>query len=96
MPRRRITIHLEQVLRSIAEHPSSTGYALAKLAGVNRHTVYRMLGRLVTDGWVESVPAADEPGRPDRNLITLTPLGRDKATEISGRAPYASQHVTRG
>lgn len=98
MQRRRITIHLQKVLGVLAGIPDgATGYQIAVRAGLDKATVYRMIARLVEDGWAESnAQPGPSAASPDRNIITMTPLGHDKASEINRRAPYASQHVTRG
>jgi DNA-binding PadR family transcriptional regulator len=87
------------ILVALAER-ASTGYDLArrfdKSIGqfwtATHQQVYKVLGRMESDGWVGSTHIAQE-GRPDKKVYDLTEAGRDELAEWISRpaAPEATR-----
>ncbi len=93
MARRRITIQVQLVMNTLATEPAGlTGYQIGTRTGLNRPTVYRMLDRLVQDGWVTAQPVEGTTSK----VMNLTDLGRSKAEEVRNRPAHARQFVPRG
>ena len=71
------------------------GLRLSKDAGIASGTVYPMLARLESSGWLESRwedPGPESEGRPRRRLYRLTGLGeRMAATQLEEIAQLASR-----
>lgn len=95
---RRITPKLIQVLDLLTDHPDGiSGYDICRTLKLKGPTIYKMLERLVTDGWASSTARPSRfPGSPPVKLITLTETGTVKANEISGRPDRTNRNVARG
>jgi PadR family transcriptional regulator PadR len=79
-----------RVLRFLIEQPLArrSGAEIAKATGVGSGTLYPLLARLETAGWLTSEWEKVEPsavGRPRRRLYRLTGLGQRRVREaLSG------------
>ena len=74
------------VLRHLIEQPRArqSGAEIAKATGVGSGTLYPLLARLETAGWLKSEWEDAEPsevGRPRRRLYWLTGVGQRRARE---------------
>ena len=80
MTERRKTEALIKVATALMKDPEERrwGYETAKTAGVRSATLYRVLDRMLKDGWVTDgwENPADLYGRPPRRYYTVTDLGR--------------------
>src|SRR5690242_8540274 len=98
----RMTLHTLAVLQAMLEDPTSAHYGLEIANAVNfpTGTVYPILARLETAGWVssnwENVTPSEE-GRPRRRLYTLTGSGARAARQalVDGRRLIAPTYPTR-
>jgi PadR family transcriptional regulator PadR len=80
----RVTAATVDVVRLLAEEPEPTwGLRIVKALGRPTGTVYPILERLETLGWVRSEreTSHEHPG-PPRRLFELTELGRDQYEEL--------------
>lgn len=77
------------VLAALAEAGTggSYGYDLSRRAGVKSGTLYPLLIRLESQGYLEAEWLVPEPGRPPRHLYRLTAAGRALALQ---HAPTAA------
>jgi PadR family transcriptional regulator PadR len=79
-----------RVLRFLIERPTAqrSGAEIAKATGVGSGTLYPLLARLETAGWLKSEWENVEPtevGRPRRRQYRLTGLGQKRVREaLSG------------
>jgi PadR family transcriptional regulator, regulatory protein PadR len=79
-----------RVLRFLIEQPTArrSGADIAKATGVGSGTLYPLLARLETAGWLKGEWEKVEPsevGRPRRRLYRLTGLGQRRGREaLSG------------
>ena len=59
------------------------GYELCRATGLASGTLYPLLVRLHSTGWLEAEwRPADAPGRPPRHVYRLTPAGRAQARHL--------------
>lgn len=78
----RITVPLLKVLDAMLQAPDEDhwGFEIMKRTGLKSGTLYPLLARLETAGWVESGwEEQTEPGRPRRRYYRLTGLGAESA-----------------
>ena len=86
------------LLVALSEQPAS-GLDLAKRFGrsigffwhATHQQIYRVLGRMDADGWVEATEVA-QAGRPDKKVYAVTPAG---AEALRGLARPADREPTR-
>jgi PadR family transcriptional regulator PadR len=86
----RMTLQTQKVLAALLRHPTRPHYGLeiAKDAGLPSGTLYPLLARLETAGWVESRWEEIDPvavGRRARRYYTLTGEGEVAARAEVGR-----------
>jgi PadR family transcriptional regulator PadR len=82
----RVTGPILKVLRLLLESPREpkSGAEISKLAGVGSGTLYPLLARLESAGWLKSEWEAVDPsevGRPRRRYYKLTGLGQTQASK---------------
>lgn len=68
----------------------SHGYDLCRATGIKSGTLYPLLIRLESQGYLEAVWLPAQPGRPPRHAYRLTAAGRQMAAEcppIAASAP---------
>ena len=84
MPIQRVTETTISVLGCLLEATEPVwGLALVKLSGLKSGTVYPILDRLETDGWVSSVwEESNERSGPRRRFYVLTEEGHRCAPEL--------------
>ena len=83
----RLTQPALKVLRFLLETPRQgrAGAEISKSAGVGSSTLYPMLARFETAGWLTSEWEAIDPseaGRPRRRFYKLTPVGQNNARAV--------------
>lgn len=82
---------MQAVLQVMLEDPERElyGFELAKSSGLASGTIYPILARLVSSGWVtsrwEEPEAGREEGRPPRRYFRLTAEGRSRALHALAR-----------
>ena len=88
----RMTLQTQLVLRALLENPAKQRYGLelCDLAGLPSGTIYPILARLESVGWIESSwedPAVHEKaGRPRRRFYRITADGAEQARDALARA----------
>lgn len=78
----RITIQLLKVLDAMLQAPDEDhwGFEIMKRTGLKSGTLYPLLARLETAGWVKSDwGTQNDPGRPRRRYYRLTGVGERSA-----------------
>ena len=78
----RITIPIVKVLDAMLQAPDQKhwGFEIMKRTGLKSGTLYPLLARLETAGWVQSDWEAEtDPGRPRRRYYRLTGVGARSA-----------------
>lgn len=73
----------------------SHGYELCRLTGLKSGTLYPLLIRLESQGYLVAEWQAPEPGRPPRHAYRLTAEGHQHATRIQAAADQPSPSLTR-
>ncbi|TDV43662.1 PadR family transcriptional regulator [Actinophytocola oryzae] len=85
----RMTLQTQAVLAVLLER-ESWGFDLSRESGLPAGTIYPILRRLTSVGWVtsrwEQAEAAQEDGRPPRRYYSLTTEGRARATNALAEA----------
>lgn len=85
--KRRRTEALTRLAAVLMDDPDGRhwGYDTAKKARVRSATLYRLLDRLLADGWLED--GWEDPstvsGRPPRRYYTVTALGRTELKKVT-------------
>ncbi len=87
----RTTQNLLKVAVALMRAPTGQhwGYVLAQRAGVFSGTLYPLLRRLESEGWLAAGwedPATITDGRPPRRYYTLTPTGRSELGALAALA----------
>lgn len=74
----RMTLHVRLLLTALLDHPDETyGFELARELDLLPGTVYPILRRFETTGWVTSRPETNPPDdRPPRTYYQLTRAGQ--------------------
>ena len=93
----RITIPLLKVLEAMLEAPHGNhwGFEIMKRTGLKSGTLYPLLARLETAGWVDSGwEDQTELGRPRRRYYRLTGLGATSARMELARVPGRTSSPT--
>jgi PadR family transcriptional regulator, regulatory protein PadR len=86
----RITLPLLKVLDAMLAEPTQDhwGFELIKSTGLQSGTLYPLLARLESAGWLESGWEAQRtPGRPRRRYYRLTGVGAEAATRTLEELP---------
>jgi DNA-binding PadR family transcriptional regulator len=85
-PRRMVTQQLLDVLEALYANSTREihGYKVKQITGLNGPTVYKILERLVADGWATGrwEQKAERPNLPRRRYFLLTAVGRLAADEL--------------
>jgi DNA-binding MarR family transcriptional regulator len=93
----RITIPLLKVLDAMLQAPDQNhwGFEIMKKTGLKSGTLYPLLARLETAGWVESDwETQTDPGRPRRRYYRLTGVGARSARIELARLPGRASSAT--
>lgn len=86
--KRRRTEAQARVAAALMNDPAGRhwGYDTAKKANVRSATLYRVLDRMLADGWLAD--GWEDPttitGRPPRHYYTVTALGRTELKKVTG------------
>jgi len=94
----RITKPLLRVLEAFAEDPTREWYGLELMsaARLSSGTLYPLLHRLVTDGWlVRTRDTASSAGGAGRRMYRLTGLGQRAVTELIPAKAAVEHQVAR-
>lgn len=86
----RSSVHVAAVLNQFLDNPGRRlyGLELMRTLDLGSGTLYPILGRLVTRGWLVAQleqTNTDNPGRPPRRFYELTDDGRQAAMSFTGR-----------
>jgi PadR family transcriptional regulator PadR len=87
LPEIRLTQPALKVLRFLLDKPreSQSGAEIAKATRISSGTLYPMLVRMQTAGWLSSVWEEIDPrevGRPRRRFYKLTAVGQNNANQV--------------
>jgi PadR family transcriptional regulator len=82
---------LEVLLAALSEDAEVHGWSLARSTGLSGPTVYGVIDRLESAGWVTGCWEDEnpQPGKPRRRLYRLTPTGATSGRDLlEARRPY--------
>jgi PadR family transcriptional regulator, regulatory protein PadR len=90
------TIAVLEVLLEATDDTPAWGLSICHHADLGSGTVYPILDRLKTIGWVTArVETEPHPGRPPRTYYTLTGAGRARATFALEARRARRRHIPR-
>lgn len=85
-PPQRVTGPFRDVIGYLFDRPDGAhGYALWNDTGNQSATVYRILSRLVAGGWADLRVDDERSGGPQRQIFTLTDVGRTGSRTVLAR-----------